>query len=475
MFRAYKAHMENMGESGPSDRKEEDLVRYLEVKQQLLYSYCTNIVFYLLLKVEGKSVKDHPVMKQLLEIRYAMEKLRSTDNKLKSQIDRLLKYAESNKNDSGSSTLRPNPMALLAADSTSKKKEVVSDDSMSADGSDMDSDSDEDVGQASGVYKPPKMNAAIYKENETAAQKAENALLKQRRKLKNSEILETLREEFSSAPENSSSTGLLGKTQEERRIEEDMEERRKFEEDRFVRLSLTRKDKQAVKRRERELMKGGLGADDLLVDIGDVEELDSLVNKHNKVKRGEDPAVLQGLEVLREAMEQQKNNSSQKSLEYASQKLRKQETYSEDEDDAGFRAMLDAEDAIPARRRPAPMDEDDEEESMLESFSKKKREYVEEKGAHHNAHKVARYGGYDGTVEEGEKRKASYQILKNRGLVPHRKLSNRNPRVKKREAYHKAVVARKGQVRETKTPETAYGGEMTGIKANISRSRRLDA
>jgi U3 small nucleolar RNA-associated protein 3 len=66
-------------------------------------------------------------------------------------------------------------------------------------------------------------------------------------------------------------------------------------------------------------------------------------------------------------------------------------------------------------------------------------------------------------------------MIKNKGLTPHRKKANRNPRVKKREAYHKAVVARKGQVRESVggAAGDGYGGELTGIKSNLSRSRRL--
>ena len=49
-------------------------------------------------------------------------------------------------------------------------------------------------------------------------------------------------------------------------------------------------------------------------------------------------------------------------------------------------------------------------------------------------------------LPEGEARKATYKILKNRGLTGHRKKENRNPRVKRRVKYEKAVKRRKGQV-----------------------------
>ena len=64
--------------------------------------------------------------------------------------------------------------------------------------------------------------------------------------------------------------------------------------------------------------------------------------------------------------------------------------------------------------------------------------------------------------------------MKNRGLTPHRKKENKNPRVKKRHAYEKALVRRKGQVREViEGGAAAYGGELTWIKANLSRSRKI--
>ena len=65
-------------------------------------------------------------------------------------------------------------------------------------------------------------------------------------------------------------------------------------------------------------------------------------------------------------------------------------------------------------------------------------------------------------------------IMKNRGLVAHKAKINRNPRVKKREQYRKALIRRKGAVREVRTDEGhVYGGETTGIKSSISRSRKL--
>jgi Sas10 C-terminal domain. len=57
----------------------------------------------------------------------------------------------------------------------------------------------------------------------------------------------------------------------------------------------------------------------------------------------------------------------------------------------------------------------------------------------------------DKDVEEEEKeevkRGITYQIAKNKGLTPHRKKEQRNPRVKHRNKFRKARICRKGQVR----------------------------
>lgn len=58
-------------------------------------------------------------------------------------------------------------------------------------------------------------------------------------------------------------------------------------------------------------------------------------------------------------------------------------------------------------------------------------------------------------TNENEKRAITYQIAKNRGLTPHRKKDQRNPRVVHRKKYRKAMIRRKGAVcikREERAP-----------------------
>lgn len=53
--------------------------------------------------------------------------------------------------------------------------------------------------------------------------------------------------------------------------------------------------------------------------------------------------------------------------------------------------------------------------------------------------------GMAGTDLDG-KRAITYQISRNKGLTPKRKKEQRNPRVKHRKKFRKAVIKRKSQV-----------------------------
>lgn len=79
----------------------------------------------------------------------------------------------------------------------------------------------------------------------------------------------------------------------------------------------------------------------------------------------------------------------------------------------------------------------------------------------------------DYKVDDGEKRLASYQILKNKGLTPRRKKENRNGRVKKRHQYDQKLKKLSSVRQIVKPLKGVYGGEFTGIKANVSRSVKL--
>lgn len=113
-----------------------------------------------------------------------------------------------------------------------------------------------------------------------------------------------------------------------------------------------------------------------------------------------------------------------------------------------------------------------EDDPFYEAVAAKKAKKKAEKEALYAVEPT--YGALEDELQGtgGEKRGINYEILKNRGLTAYKNKLNRNPRVKKREAYRKAVIRRKGQVRDVRASEAGnYGGEATGINARVVRVR----
>jgi len=56
------------------------------MKHNLMLSYCSFMIFYLLLKVEGKPTDKHPVIYKLAHIKTLFEKLKPLDSKMSQAI-----------------------------------------------------------------------------------------------------------------------------------------------------------------------------------------------------------------------------------------------------------------------------------------------------------------------------------------------------------------------------------------------------
>ena len=238
--------------------------------------------------------------------------------------------------------------------------------------------------------------------------------------------------------------------------------------------TLSRKDKKAMKRREKLSQSQDMVAD--MGDIGDFEELEALSSSIAARAAGADGVGSSGVSSSsRGASGADLSSALQKAvsaLTGGSSKKRSLDGDDDLSDSKHRRRMAPSFDEDEDYAVPEDFGDDDDEDDLMETFARKKKEFVQKKTEHYTA--PVRVGGREELVKDGAKRAASYEIMSNRGLTPHRKKSNRNPRVKKREAFAKAVVARKGQVREVVSGSTvAYGGEATGIKANLSRSRRI--
>lgn len=75
--------------------------------------------------------------------------------------------------------------------------------------------------------------------------------------------------------------------------------------------------------------------------------------------------------------------------------------------------------------------------------------------------------------DESERREITYQIAKNKGLTPYRRKELRNPRVKHRNKFRKALIRRKGAVRTVRKEIKRYDGEKFGIKASVKKGIKI--
>jgi len=114
-------------------------------------------------------------------------------------------------------------------------------------------------------------------------------------------------------------------------------------------------------------------------------------------------------------------------------------------------------------------------------YQSMKQSKIQKQESRRKAHEAAVQAAKEGKLEELQermgddgKRAVNFQILKNKGLTPHRKKDNRNSRVKKRKKYEKAQKKLKSvrQVYDSSN-KGPYQGEKTGIKKGLSRSVKL--
>jgi hypothetical protein len=66
-------------------------VSLLSVQHHLLLHYCVTLVFYLLMKAEGRVVRGHPVIDRLITIRATLERVRPLRAKIQHALDRIVR------------------------------------------------------------------------------------------------------------------------------------------------------------------------------------------------------------------------------------------------------------------------------------------------------------------------------------------------------------------------------------------------
>jgi U3 small nucleolar ribonucleoprotein protein LCP5 len=198
-------------------------VSLLTLKNQLLLSYCLNLAFYFYLKADGKRVKDHPVIQTLVELRLYLEKLKPIEQKLKYQIDKLVKATVTSSAQDDPLRYKPNPHNLA----------------LDSNGQAHDGDDDE-----SNIYKAPKIAPVFFDEEPGAEDRRRKAAEKVRKRAASSRVMQELVTEMTDRPEEVADAGNMLEAAANR--DKQWEDRIRAEEEMMLRLPMTRKDKQKV-------------------------------------------------------------------------------------------------------------------------------------------------------------------------------------------------------------------------------------
>lgn len=222
-------------------------VSLLEVKFHTLLSYLSHLGVFTLMKLQGKRpITGHPSIEALVEARTVLEKIRPLEQKLKYQIDKLLKTA----------VMHADGKTLVSSSKTDDKTPVVHDPlafkpnpSAFIDGAEA---TEEGVEQPStGVYRPPQLVPMPYDQDDDEENSRGGRLTtKLKERSSRSRLLKDLRNQFDERPEEMSAEGMGYGGRDAANTVEDRtwNEREVFEEENFMRLNMTKTDKKLVKR-----------------------------------------------------------------------------------------------------------------------------------------------------------------------------------------------------------------------------------
>lgn len=412
-------------EAAVEDEATSSGIAFVEMRYQLLLSYCMNLLFYTLLKTQKMPVKDHPVVEQLVRLRLMLDKTRGIEEKLQPQIKRLLKTAalgvEAVENDAQNA--RANARAMLEGDEDDQDNDVNA----------------QDWEAAAEAYVAPKRSVAFLDEDDRHAEKKERKAERDKRRAQRSGIMAMVQEEFGEGPEvRQTQLQVL-----EGDDEEEDAEREQYERDNFIRLGKAKKKSTNVK-----------FVDDLksLDDFGDVA----------RVMRQEDSKG--GHNALASMMSKQ---------------LRKRQAGNGDGDDDGdddddLNVDGDDDDEDTSRRGRDAEAEEAYDRFVAESKAKKSAKKSNKYESNPNAYRtnvVQLPEGEGGAAAGDGKRGITYQIEANRGIK--RGSKKEVARVRNKGKFKKAMLKRGTMVPSGRSESARYSGEKSGINTKVVRSTKL--
>ncbi|EDO07429.2 Sas10 C-terminal domain family protein [Babesia bovis T2Bo] len=384
-----------------------DGMEYLDLRNELLLMYVTYLSYYLLLKTQGISIKNHPVINRLLELRIMLDKARPIESRLQFEINMLLD--ESGIKDSGKSAPKPRPDML-----------------------DIESREVDNIYRATpGV---PLMETDTFARQQKKSERMEKVVSGRR-------MLEQAREqqEF----DDGDAIDSTYKSKKAVKMMKALLERERYEMENMRRLPMNKMAKKELRAFQRSQgdKQGGILLEDLSSFASDAMP-----------KRAKKSDITVGLNAAAQAMRQD-------ILE--TEKQRASDSYYKPH---GLKKSMKSSTPAIQHRQEQPRKRDyDDELAEIKQHQNELKSSIRGKSTEKSKRK------YEHVEVEG-KRVAGSDILRNKGLTRVRKKTAGNARVSNRAKYEKKVVSNRSKVGGARVETPGYSGETTGINAKKKKS-----
>ena len=209
---------------------------FLELKNFIMLEYVSDLTLLLLMKSRGKKIEGAKAIERIVENRTVLEKMRPIEKKLKYQIDKYIKVAESGGKIRPEDPIhfKPNPAALAADDD-------------SGDESEENEDAPQNEKASNQLYRAPKNIPALCEDDANSKREAEleERAASKKRTLSKS-LLDDLRRQHLDTPEEEYHQSDTLKAKHVAMLKE----RTRYEEDNFMRLpQMSKKEKHKLGKR----------------------------------------------------------------------------------------------------------------------------------------------------------------------------------------------------------------------------------
>ncbi|KAF9163469.1 hypothetical protein DFQ26_002487 [Actinomortierella ambigua] len=257
---------------------------FLEAKYLVMLEYITSLGFVMHRKLEGGSIQGMPAVHSLIEQRTILEKIKPVEQKLKYQIDKLVRAAIIGQNPEAAAALRSSSSTTTPTLTVQQQRQLQEDGETTTsinapslagaggplmtdplafrpnpkglvaeamEGGDQDDEQgaegdDDDEGKEGKVYRAPKMVPVHFEEDSSAVAKRLKYQARLQARAAKSRVMRDLVNELDDRPEEVSldNDGVhygMG-------LDDKQKERERYEEDNFTRTMLSKKELQRLRK-----------------------------------------------------------------------------------------------------------------------------------------------------------------------------------------------------------------------------------